>query len=118
MTRDLADVTELPRAEPRTATGTALFDGAPGALTSREEQQFRAALFTLVGDALAEKGWARIPAWSDEERARLAAVGRALGEHWGQAVTAEPEDECSMFFALDVTAGPVRPDGVPGAPRA
>ncbi|MFC8224646.1 hypothetical protein [Streptomyces sp. NPDC057287] len=88
MTRDLYNVRPV-------GPGT-----GPTPLTSDEEQRARATLFTELGDVIADRGWARFPAYSPEERRRLVAVGRMLSAHWGIPVTVEAEDACAMRLSL------------------
>ncbi|MFE3519488.1 hypothetical protein [Streptomyces sp. NPDC059166] len=72
----------------------------PTPLTPDEEQRARGNLFTELGNTIADRGWARFPAYSPEERRRLVAVGRMLSEHWGIPVAVEAEDECAMRLSL------------------
>ncbi|MFB8115459.1 MULTISPECIES: hypothetical protein [unclassified Streptomyces] len=72
----------------------------PTPLTSDEEQRARATLFTELGNAIADRGWTRFPAYTVEERRRLVAVGGMLSAHWGIPVTVEAEDACSMRLSL------------------
>ncbi|MFG2593812.1 hypothetical protein [Streptomyces sp. NPDC048438] len=72
----------------------------PTPLTPDEEQRARATLFTELGNAIADRGWTRFPAYSPEERRRLVAVGGMLSEHWGIPVTVEAEDACAMRLSL------------------
>ncbi|MFJ9062176.1 MULTISPECIES: hypothetical protein [unclassified Streptomyces] len=72
----------------------------PTPLTSDEEQRARATLFTELGNALADRGWTRFPAYTPEERRRLVAVGGMLSAHWGIPVTVEAEDPCAMRLSL------------------
>jgi hypothetical protein len=92
--RDLYNVRELPHPED------------PTPLTAEEEQRTRSAFLVHIGNEVADKGWARFPAYTPEERLRLLAVGRALSERWGRPVRVEPEDECRMLFVLDAAPLP------------
>ncbi|RFU85603.1 hypothetical protein DY218_16720 [Streptomyces triticagri] len=62
-------------------------------LTDEEEQRVRSTLFHELGREVAERGWARFPAYTTEERRRLVDVARRLTDHWGQQVAVEAEDE-------------------------
>ncbi|MEV8451228.1 hypothetical protein AB0467_01175 [Streptomyces sp. NPDC052095] len=75
-------------------------EGAPTPLTEEEEQRARAVLFNDLGRAVSERGWVRFPAYSPEERRRLVDVARRLGDHWGQRVFVEAEDQCAMRLYL------------------
>jgi hypothetical protein len=91
--RDLHNVRELPG------------EGDPAPATSAEEQRVRSVLFSELGNEIAEKGWARFPAYSTEERIRLREIGRALSEHWDRPVTVEAEDACSVLLSLGGITG-------------
>ncbi|MBA4861923.1 hypothetical protein H1V43_11100 [Streptomyces sp. PSKA54] len=82
--------------------------------TPDEEHRFRVNLLQHIAQELAEKGWARFPAYSPEERIRLYALAPALGEHFGRPVTAEPEDITRVRFAFGDL--PLRPGAVTDTP--
>ncbi|MBA2946641.1 hypothetical protein [Streptomyces himalayensis] len=82
--------------------------------TPDEEHRFRVNLVQHMAQELAEKGWARFPAYSPEERIRLYALAPALGEHFGRPVTAEPEDITRVRFAFGDL--PLRPGAVTDTP--
>ncbi|WP_041987617.1 MULTISPECIES: hypothetical protein [unclassified Streptomyces] len=63
-----------------------------------DEQRLRGALLSRISSEIADKGWARCPASTPEERTLLREVGRALSERWGRVVQVEAEDACSMLF--------------------
>ncbi|MGW0938278.1 hypothetical protein [Streptomyces sp. NPDC002666] len=88
MARDLYNVRVLPE------------EGGTTPLTEEEEQRARAALFSDLGHAIAERGWVRFPAYSPEERRRLVDVAYRLGAYWGQQVFIEAEDQCAMKLYL------------------
>ncbi|MDQ0791718.1 hypothetical protein [Streptomyces sp. B1I3] len=75
-------------------------EGGSTPLTEEEEQRARVVLFSDLGNAIAERGWVRFPAYSPEERRRLVDVAHRLSAHWGQHVFIEAEDECAMKLYL------------------
>lgn len=75
-------------------------DGGPTPLTDEEEQRMRAVLFSELGNEIADRGWARFPAYEPEERRRLVDVAHRLSAHWGQQVFVEAEDECALRLFL------------------
>ncbi len=75
-------------------------EGGVTPLTDEEEQRARAALFHDLGNVIADRGWARFPAYSPEERLRLVDVAHRLSAHWGQRVFVEAEDQCSLRLHL------------------
>ncbi|MEU0334397.1 hypothetical protein [Streptomyces sp. NPDC006193] len=75
-------------------------EGGPTPLTEEEEQRARRVLFSDLGNAIAERGWVRFPAYSPEERRRLVDVAHRLSAHWGQQVFIEAEDQCAMRLYL------------------
>jgi hypothetical protein len=94
MPRDLYNVRLVP--EP----------GAPGRdepapLDAREEQRFQDVLFHDLGNAIADHGWVRFPAYTPEDRLRLVRVAERLGAHWGRRVAVEAEDHCRLVLRLD-----------------
>ncbi|GHJ35364.1 hypothetical protein [Streptomyces sp. TS71-3] len=89
MVRDLYNVRELPAQD------------GPTPLTAEEEQRCRAAFLVEIGNAVADRGWARWPAYTTEERRRLYDIGRALSARWGRLVRVEAEDPTRMLFRLD-----------------
>lgn len=89
--RDLYNVRPLPA------------EGDPTPLTDEEEQRVRAVLFGELGDEIADRGWARFPAYTPEERRRLVDVARRLSGHWGRQVVVEAEDQCALRLRV---AGP------------
>ncbi|WP_234313613.1 hypothetical protein [Streptomyces sp. NBRC 109706] len=83
-------------------------------LTDEEERRYQAVLFGELGNTVAERGWARWPAYTPEDRRRLVEVARRLAAHWGQQVFVEAEDECRLRLCLaehrsSATALPARP---------
>lgn len=88
MTRDLYNVRWQPA------------EGGPTPLTEEEERRVRAVLFRELGEEIAERGWARFPAYSPEERRRLVDVAHRLSAHWGRTVCVEAEDECALRLRL------------------
>ncbi|MEU9287718.1 hypothetical protein AB0D57_24185 [Streptomyces sp. NPDC048275] len=75
-------------------------EDSPTPLTDEEEQRVRAVLFSELGNEIAERGWARFPAYSREERRRLIDVAHRLSAHWGQQVFVEAEDQCALRLYL------------------
>lgn len=75
-------------------------EGGSTPLTEEEEQRARAALFSDLGNIIAERGRVRFPAYSPEERRRLVDVAHRLSAHWGQQVFIEAEDQCAMKLYL------------------
>ncbi|GHG13961.1 hypothetical protein [Streptomyces hydrogenans] len=73
---------------------------APSPLTEEEERRFRDVLFGELGHAISARGRASFPAHTPEDRRRLLDVARRLTAHWGQQVTAVPEDELRMCLHL------------------
>lgn len=57
-------------------------------------------LFRELGNEIADRGWARFPAYSPEERRRLVDVAHRLSAHWGQQVFVEAEDQCALRLCL------------------
>lgn len=70
------------------------------ALTDEEEQRFQAMLFNELGNTIAEHGWARYPAYTREDRRRLATVAQHLTLHWGRQVLVEAEDLTRVRLSL------------------
>ncbi|WP_405443029.1 hypothetical protein OG373_36680 [Streptomyces avidinii] len=75
-------------------------DDGPAPLTDEEEQRFRALLFTELGNAIADRGWARYPAYTPQDRRRLVAVADRLTAHWGQRVHVQAEDPTRLRLSL------------------
>lgn len=75
-------------------------EGGSTPLSEEEERRARAVLFSDLGNAVAEHGWVRFPAYSPEERRRLVNVADRLSAHWGQQVFVEAEDPCAMRLYL------------------
>ncbi|RKN04607.1 hypothetical protein [Streptomyces radicis] len=75
-------------------------DGAPSPLTDEEERRYRAVLFSELGNEIADRGWARYPAYTPEERHRLVDIAHRLTAHWGQRVLVEVEDPCRVRLHL------------------
>ncbi|RBM17590.1 hypothetical protein DEH69_15165 [Streptomyces sp. PT12] len=75
-------------------------DGAPTPLTDEEERRYRAVLFSELGNEIADRGWARYPAYTPEERRRLFDVAHRLTAHWGQRVLVAVEDPCRVRLHL------------------
>jgi len=67
-------------------------------MNTDEEQRLRGDLLTRISSEIADKGWARCPACTPEERTLLREVGQDLSERWGRVVEVEAEDACSMLF--------------------
>lgn len=88
MIRDLYNV----RVRPEQGTTTPL--------TEEEEQRVRAVLFSELGNEIADRGWARFPAYTPEERRRLVAVAQRLTTYWGRQVTVEAEDQTRLRLSL------------------
>ncbi|MEV6203946.1 hypothetical protein AB0M64_28820 [Streptomyces sp. NPDC051771] len=82
--------------------GESVTDGGPvlSPLTDEEERRFRAVLLAELGEEIAARGRASFPAHTPEDRRRLLDVARRLTDHWGQPVTATPEDELRMCLHL------------------
>ncbi|MFE7835882.1 hypothetical protein ACFU53_07410 [Streptomyces sp. NPDC057474] len=78
-------------------------EGGPTPLTDEEEQRVRAVLFRELGNEIADRGWARFPAYTPEERRRLVDVAHRLSVHWERQVVVEAEDQCALRLYL---AGP------------
>ncbi|MDT9687102.1 hypothetical protein Q5762_01805 [Streptomyces sp. P9(2023)] len=74
--------------------------GATTPLTEEEEQRVRAVLFSELGNEIADRGWARFPAYTPEERRRLVAVAQRLTTYWGRQVTVEAEDQTRLRLSL------------------
>ncbi|GAB2884865.1 hypothetical protein [Streptomyces mayteni] len=93
MIRDLRNVRPLgePAGEPSS-------ESTP--LSEEEERRVRAVLFHELGNAIADRGWARFPAYTPEERRRLVEVAERLTAHWGQRVFVEAEDQCALRLHL------------------
>ncbi|MER5221409.1 hypothetical protein [Streptomyces flaveus] len=53
-----------------------------------------------IGSHLARQGWATFPAHTPEERIRLYAVARMIGERLGCLVEAVPQDTITMRFTV------------------
>jgi hypothetical protein len=75
-------------------------EGGVTPLTDEEEQRFRALLFRELGNAIADEGWVRYPAYTPEDRRRLVDVAHHLTTHWGHQVFVEAEDECRLRLCL------------------
>lgn len=88
-------------------------DDAPSPLTDEEEQRFRAVLFSELGNTIADRGWARFPAYTPEDRRRLVEVAHRLTEHWGRRVIVEAEDHCRLLLRL--AGAEVEAEAVPDA---
>ncbi|MER5179257.1 hypothetical protein ABT009_12965 [Streptomyces sp. NPDC002896] len=98
MARDLYNVRLLPDDDgPMPLTSD---DEYRTPLTPDEERRVRAVFLQQMAQELADKGWARFPAYSPEERIRLYALAPALGDHFGRPVTAEPEDITRVLFTF------------------
>ncbi|MFI9582196.1 hypothetical protein ACIHCQ_10190 [Streptomyces sp. NPDC052236] len=69
-------------------------------LTDEEERRFQAVLFRELGNEIADRGWARYPAYTPEDRRRLVGVAHRLSAHWGQRVFVEAEDQCGLRLYL------------------
>ncbi|MFF1398681.1 hypothetical protein ACFVZD_33340 [Streptomyces sp. NPDC058287] len=69
-------------------------------LTDEEERRFRAVLFSELGNEIADRGWARFPAYTQEDRRRLVDVAHRLAAYWGQQVFVEAEDHCRLRLCL------------------
>ncbi|MFE2629159.1 hypothetical protein ACFXDP_14640 [Streptomyces sp. NPDC059374] len=80
MVRDLYNVRLLPGEE------------TVSSLTDDEERRYRALLFRELGNEIADKGYARYPAYTVEDRRRLVDVAHHLSAHWGLRVRVEAED--------------------------
>ncbi|MFF4151116.1 hypothetical protein ACFYZU_12970 [Streptomyces sp. NPDC001651] len=80
MVRDLYNVRLLPGEE------------TVSPLTDDEERRYRALLFRELGNEIADKGYARYPAYTVEDRRRLVDVAHHLSAHWGLRVRVEAED--------------------------
>ncbi|MGP3972122.1 hypothetical protein [Streptomyces sp. 6N223] len=93
MTRELYNLRPLPAAD------------APTPLTDEEERRVQAVLFNELGNAIADQGWARFPAYTPEDRRRLVAVAHRLSAHWGRPVSVEAEDPTRMRLFLPGCAG-------------
>ncbi|CAM5450418.1 hypothetical protein SSPIM334S_01202 [Streptomyces spiroverticillatus] len=74
------------------------FVGTP--LSAEEERRAHAALFSELGNALADRGSTTFPAYSPAERLRLVRVGEALSAHWGIPVRVEAVDQCRMRLSV------------------
>lgn len=72
----------------------------PTPLTDEEEQRFRAVLFSELGNEIADRGWARFPAYTPQDRRRLVDVAQRLTAYWGQQVFVEAEDVCRLRLCL------------------
>lgn len=57
-------------------------------------------LFSELGNKIADRGWARFPAYTPEDRSRLVDVANRLTSYWGQPVYAEVEDQCRVRLCL------------------
>ncbi|MGW7075276.1 hypothetical protein [Streptomyces sp. NPDC054866] len=57
-------------------------------------------LFSEPGNKIADRGWARFPAYEPEERRRLVDVAHRLTARWGVQVFVEAEDECVLRLFL------------------
>lgn len=90
-------------------------EGGSTPLTDEEERRARAVLFSELGNRIADRGWARFPAYSPEERRRLVDVAHRLSAHWGQQVFVEAEDPCALRLYL---AGHGTPSVTPSLPYA
>ncbi|MFE6957072.1 hypothetical protein [Streptomyces sp. NPDC057696] len=78
-------------------------------LTDEEERRFRAVLFSELGNEIADRGWVRFPAYTQEDRRRLVDVAHRLAAHWGQQVFVEAEDHCGLrLFLAGYEAQPKR----------
>ncbi|MEU3185352.1 hypothetical protein ABZ707_14275 [Streptomyces sp. NPDC006923] len=75
-------------------------EGGLTPLTEEEEQRMRAVLFSELGNKIADRGWARFPAYTPEERRRLIDVAHRLSAYWGQRVFVEAVDQCAMRLYL------------------
>ncbi|MFG2513184.1 hypothetical protein [Streptomyces sp. NPDC048584] len=69
-------------------------------LTDEEERRFRAVLFSELGNEIADRGRARYPAYTPEDRRRLVDVANRLTAYWGRRVLVEAEDECRLRLRL------------------
>ncbi|MEW2492550.1 hypothetical protein ACWEQU_01590 [Streptomyces nodosus] len=69
-------------------------------LTDEEERRFQAVLFSELGNEIADRGWVRFPAYTQEDRRRLVALAHRLTAHWGQRVFVEAEDQCRVRLYL------------------
>ncbi|MEI5008302.1 hypothetical protein RB196_14090 [Streptomyces sp. PmtA] len=81
----------------------------PTRLTEDEERRARTVLFHEPGNAVADRGWARFPAYTPEERRRLVDVAARLSAHWGRQVPVAPEDQCAMRLVLEGAETPPLP---------
>jgi hypothetical protein len=75
-------------------------EGGSTPLTEEEERRYQALLFSELGNEVADKGWARYPAYTPEDRRRLVGVAHRLSAHWGQQVLVEAEDQCALRLYL------------------
>lgn len=57
-------------------------------------------LFSELGNKIADQGYARFPAYTQEDRSRLVDVANRLTRYWGQPVYAEVEDESRVRLCL------------------
>ncbi|MFF7715600.1 hypothetical protein [Streptomyces sp. NPDC007988] len=99
--RDLRKVRVRVRGEER--------EHGPTPLTEDEERRARMVLFHEPGNAVADRGWARFPAYTPEERRRLVDVAARLSAHWGRQVLVAPEDQCALRLVLEGAETPPQP---------
>ncbi|WP_265864410.1 hypothetical protein [Streptomyces sp. SKN60] len=92
--RELYNVRVLP------GEGAGEDDAAATPLTADEERRYRGLLFTELGNEIADRGWARHPAYTPEDRRRLVDVAERLTAHWGQRVFVEAEDLTRLRLCL------------------
>ncbi|MGW0147114.1 hypothetical protein ACWDVU_16070 [Streptomyces sp. NPDC003333] len=78
MVRDLYDV--------RPAPGEETVEDGVSPLTDEEERRYRVLLFRELAEEIADKGYARHPAYTVEDRRRLVDVAHRLSAHWGLRV--------------------------------
>ncbi|MEU2108886.1 hypothetical protein [Streptomyces sp. NPDC019507] len=81
----------------------------PTPLTEDEERRARTVLFHGPGNAVADRGWARFPAYPPEERRRLVDAAARFRAHGGRQVLVAPEDRCALRLVLEGAETPPLP---------
>ncbi|WP_370410019.1 hypothetical protein [Streptomyces fradiae] len=88
------------RVLPGEGAGAGEDDSPATPLTADEERRYRGLLFTELGNEIADRGWARYPAYTPQDRRRLVDVAERLTAHWGQRVFVEAEDLTRLRLCL------------------